>query len=251
VRSASLAALVCAPMFFRARPQTPLRVVSIGAFEYFARLRGTSLGALRRFTIACACDLGGLRDRFYDDATFDRAEYRELRSLLRRLAPESATTHYLRSLRFAERNRPVVVAGEFKDPAAVIAYRTGVLEITLSWLRDIAKVNVDHERFRALLAVASLVQLVDDILDWKDDSASAQPSYVTATLKSGKVFSREAAVRVRLQADRQCAQLITASRRDVAVVPIAIAGLWTWIIIVVLLKIGFLHGNPEPLSAPS
>src|SRR5262249_45824406 len=76
------AVMVCSPMFVAARPKTPLRVFCIAAFEFFARLRGDTLGKRRRLAIAHACDFGSLRDDYYDHHNLDATEYRSLRCKL-------------------------------------------------------------------------------------------------------------------------------------------------------------------------
>src|SRR6188474_2042957 len=93
------AVMVCSPMLLAARPKTPLRVFCIAAFEFLARLRGGTLGRRRRLAMAHACDFGSLRDDYYDDRKLDATEYRSLRCKLRRMAPEAATSRYIRQLR--------------------------------------------------------------------------------------------------------------------------------------------------------
>src|SRR5687768_8251986 len=85
------AVMVCSPMLLEAHPRTPLRVFCIAAFEYLARLRGGTLGRRRRLAIAHACDFGSVRDEYYDEQKLNLAEYRSLRSALRRMVPEAAT----------------------------------------------------------------------------------------------------------------------------------------------------------------
>src|SRR5688572_16354762 len=70
VRMAVSSLFSCIPLSLARRPQTPLRLLCIGAFDYVARLRGRSLDTAARTALACACDLGALRNDFYDQGTF-------------------------------------------------------------------------------------------------------------------------------------------------------------------------------------
>jgi len=169
-------------MLLAARPKTPLRVFCIAALEYLARLRGGTLGRRRRLAIAHACDFGSLRDGYYDHQRLDATEYRSLHCELRRMAPEAATFRYIQQLRQAERSRPILVAGTPGVAGAVIAYGTWVLDLSLLWLQEISGLSVEPVTFHALLSVTGLLQLADDLLDWKDDQAFRRPSHVTAFL---------------------------------------------------------------------
>ena len=231
------AVMVCSPMLVAARPKTPLRVFCIAAFEYLARLRGGTLGRRRRLAIAHACDFGSLRDDYYDHRRLDAAEYRSLRSLLRRMAPEASTSRYICLLRQAERNRPILAASTPKVVDAVIAYRTRVLELTLQWLREISGLSVDSVRFNAFLGVASLTQIADDLLDWKDDQASRRPSYVTAILLDQPGVA--VAVPLRAEADALLQRTVGAARQDAGAVPFAVGGVLTWAFVVLLLRLRF------------
>jgi hypothetical protein len=240
VRSAAtalLAVLACAPMLATGRPKTPLRVLCIAAFEYLARLRGGSLKSGQRLAMACACDFGALRDGFYDHKRLDRREYRSLRDALRRSAPEAATTRYIKQLRQAERNRPIVKADASGVADAVAAYRTQVLELSLAWLKEISGLPVEQSKFHALLGLTCLLQIADDLLDWKDDQAVGNPSYVTAFLVDWP--RRALAPRLRVEAGDFLKGAFAAAREDPDALPFAVAGALTWAFVIVLLRAGF------------
>jgi hypothetical protein len=228
-------------MFFTGRPKTPLRVLCIAAFEHMARWNGGTLGGGVRNAMAHACDFGALRDDFYDHRALDPAEYRLLRGALRRLAPEAATSHYMQQLRFAERTRPVAAENGFQDTAAVFAYRTRVLEVSLLWLQEISLLGMDPVKFRALVAVACLAQLVDDLLDWREDHVCRRPSYVTAYLDGGIAPRGPVAPTLRAHADRWRRQLAAAAREDVGALPFAVAGTVTWVLVAALLSLRVLR----------
>jgi hypothetical protein len=236
-RTALSAAMVCCPLLLGERPKTPLRVFCIAAFEFLARLRGGSLGRRRRLAIAHACDFGSLRDDYYDHRRLDAAEYRSLRYKLRGMAPEAATCRYIRQLRQAERTRPVLAASNPDVANAVIAYRTSVLDLSLRWLQEISGLSVESAKLHVLLSLVGLMQIADDLLDWRDDHAVRRPSYVTAFLLDRP--RRAVATPLRAQADALLRGVVGAARQDAGAVPFAIAGVLTWTFVIALLRLRF------------
>jgi hypothetical protein len=238
-RIAATSLLTCIPMIWAARPRTPLRVLCVGAFEYLARLHGPGLGRAGRLALAHACDVGALCNDFYDQNQFDRTVYRKLRRDLKRLASETATQRYIRELRQTERQRPVAGTHGFHEPSVVISYRLRVLGVSLTWLRTISGQPPEQRSLDALVALVGLVQLVDDLLDWKDDCACRRPSFVTAFLHDWKRPSRASMMPVRLHAKRFRDTLLATSERNPRGVPLAAAGVLVWLLVAVLLRIRF------------
>lgn len=239
VRLAVSSLLSCIPLLLVRRPKTPLRLLCIGAFDYVARLRGHSLGPNARTALACACDLGALRNDFYDQGTFDRRFYRELRHDLRRLVPESATHRYIRDLRQTERGRPAFGPGAFSEPAAVVEYRLRVLVVSLAWLQVISRRSMEPRVFQSFVALVGLIQLVDDLLDWKDDWACRRPTYVTAFLSDSARPSSRSVTPIRLHANRFCGLLIGTMEQDLNVAPLTVAGIFVWVVARALMKVRF------------
>jgi hypothetical protein len=231
------AVMVCFPMLLAARPKTPLRVFCIAAFEFLARLRGGGLGRRRRLAMAYACDFGSLRDDYYDHRKLDASEYRSLRCKIRRIVPEAATSRYIRQLRQAERSRPILTATTSGFANAVIAYRTWVLDLSLRWLQEISGLSTESVKFHVLLSLVGLMQLADDVLDWKDDHADSRPSYVTAFLLDRPRTA--VSTPLRAQADALLQRMVGAARQDAGAVPLAIAGVMTWTFVIALLRIRF------------
>jgi hypothetical protein len=231
------AVMVCFPMLLEARPRTPLRVFCIAAFEYFARLRGGTLGRRRRLAIAHACDFGSLRDEYYDQQKLDLTEYRSLRSALRRIAPEAATFRYIQQLRKAERGRPILSPGTPGVANATIDYRKSVINLSLQWLQVISGLAVERVKFDSIVSLVCLMQLADDLLDWKDDQADRSPSYVTAFLLEQPRTG--IATPLRAQADALLHRTVAAARQDAGAGPFALAGVATWTFVVALLKVRF------------
>jgi hypothetical protein len=231
------AMMVCSPLLLASRPKTPLRVFCIAAFEFLARLRGGTLGRGRRLALAHACDFGSLCDEYYDQRRLDAAEYRLLRCQLRSMAPEAATSRYIQQLRQAERNRPVLESNNAGVFNAVIAYRTWVLDLSLRWLQEISGLSVESVKFHVLLSLVGLLQIADDLLDWKDDQAFQRPTYVTAFLLDRPRTA--VAVPLRAQADALLQRMVGAAREDAGAVPLAIAGILTWTFVIALLRLRF------------
>jgi hypothetical protein len=232
-RSISIAVealLTCAPLLLARRPQTPLRVLCIATFEYLARLHGPGLGSRCRSALASACDFAALRNDFYDQRKLHRTPYRELRRNLRRLVPEPQTRLYIQDLRQAERGRPAFGPHGFSQPAAVAEYRVQVLSLNLRWLQTIAGRPAEPHVFEALVALVNLVQIVDDLLDWKDDWASRRPSYVTAFLNK---------MHIRDYANQSRRVLIAEGTRDPQAAPLALAGIMVWCLAITLLNFRF------------
>ena len=229
------AVMVCAPMLLEARPRTPLRVFCIAAFEYLARLQGDTLGRQRRVAIAHACDFGSLRDEYYDEQKLDLSEYRSLRHALRRIAPEAATFRYIQQLRKAERGRPILSATTPGVARATIGYRKSVIHLSLRWLQVISGLALERAKFHSIVSLVCLMQLADDLLDWKDDLAARSPSYVTAFLLEQPRAG--IAISLRAQADALLRGAVGAARHDAEAVPFALAGMMTWTFVVALLKV--------------
>ena len=236
----ALAVMICFPLLLAARPKTPLRVFCIAAFEFLARLRGGTLGKRRRLAMAFACDFGSLCDDYYDHRRLDASEYRSLRCELRRMAPEADTSRYLRELRQAERGRPILSSGHRGVAGvenAVIAYRSSVLNLSLRWMQEISGLSVETVKFDVLLSLVGLMQIADDVLDWKEDLAAKCPSYVTALLLERP--STGVAIPLRVEADALLRRVIGAAKQDAGVAPFAVASVLTWTLVVALIKVRF------------
>jgi hypothetical protein len=181
----------------RERPKTLLRSLCIAAFDFAARVQGQRLGREKRKTLARLLDLGALINDHFDQYRFRDRSYRHLRKLL--TAEEDARAVYLayfRDLRRVERNRPrlrMPCQSGLLDRAA--QYREDVVRLSLLALAAIAlgppsRADVDDPRQPAaedsclphLFALVMLLQLCDDLLDWRNDWRDRLPSFATAAL---------------------------------------------------------------------
>jgi hypothetical protein len=141
--------------------------------------------------------LGALINDHFDQHRFCIRSYRKLRKRL--AANETARTVYLgyfRELRRAERNRPRLrIACREGIPQAVADYRESVVRISLSALAAIAfgqpsgGTRVDSRKSRAeeaclsrLFGLVMLIQICDDLRDWRGDWRAGLPTFATAEL---------------------------------------------------------------------
>jgi hypothetical protein len=239
LKLAAASLFTCAPLLFARRPQTPLRVLCISAFDYAARLDGSKLDRARRTALACACDFGAMRNDFYDQRELNPEAYRELRRNMRQLVPQAATRDYIRDLRDVERGRPVFEVGGFSKPEAVIEYRTRVLAVSLAWLQSISRRSLEPVMFEAFLALVGLLQVVDDLIDWRDDWVSRRPTYVTAFLREWTPPPRQAVIHLRAHADHFRRSLVAASDRRLEIAPLSLAGGVVWLTAMVLMRMRF------------
>ena len=179
------------------RPGTALRTLCVVAFDFMARAGGQRLGREERRALSCLLDLGALINDHFDQHRFCKCSYRKLR---RQLAANETVPMvyraYFRELRQAERNRPRLRlpcrAGILKETAA---YRETVVRISLSALAAIALGQPNggemDDRWNAraeeaccsqLFALVMLIQICDDLLDWRRDWRAGLPTFATAEL---------------------------------------------------------------------
>jgi hypothetical protein len=181
----------------RDRPGTVLRSLCVAAFDFAARVNGQRLGQETRRALSRVLDLGALINDHFDEHRFCKRRYRELRKQL--TGNETVLAAYrdhFRSLRRVERNRPPL---QLPCRASILRevadYREEVVRLSLSTLAAIAfgqPNRADFARPRKpaapdaclphLFALVMLIQILDDLLDWRNDWHARLPSYVTAAL---------------------------------------------------------------------
>jgi hypothetical protein len=236
---AAASLFTCARMLLSRHPRTPLRVLCIGALEYLARVNGQRLDSTTRLSLAYACDFGALLNDYYDRGQLDRSLYRKLRCGLRRLSLKTSTHRYIRELRKAERGRPSFGPEGFAESGAVVEYRIRVVVLSLTWLQVLSHQLIGPRLFQALVALVGMVQLADDLVDWKEDWACRRPTYVTAFLGDRTTSREPMSMHIELQANRLRGQLMAAYECELKVAPLMLAGFLTWLLVMVLTKIRF------------
>jgi hypothetical protein len=183
--------------FGQDRPATPLRSLCVAALDYIARTDGQQLDRKKRMSLNCVMNLGALMNDHFDQHDFSKRDYRKLRKQL--AADETARAVYrvyFRKLRQMERNRPrLETPGRENLANEVAGYRENVVRLSLSALAAIALPKPEgadrlgsqafyreEGYIQHLFTLVMLIQICDDLLDWRRDWRTGLPTYVTAQL---------------------------------------------------------------------
>jgi hypothetical protein len=181
----AMAAVAMNLRFFAARrPGTPLRVLSLIAISTVLRSRGIVMPPQQRRAVIEAMDLGArLNDRFDGDAC-DAEELRESVACFKKSAHREVVWNYAKRLRRLVRTRP----GIAESAVAVRRYREAVNRVSLAVLwalasqRNLADAELDIERepdLKLLFQMVMQFQLIDDVLDARQDRCRSLPSFAT------------------------------------------------------------------------
>jgi len=162
----------------RNKPPTPVRWLCLKALTYIAYSEKRELPTETLDALVAALELGVTINRFYDGKRrLPVGRYRYLREKL----PPEPTSSYLGRIRGLERRRP-----QCDDWPAVYQYRRDVLEVSLSYLAQLAGIRSR----RVLLSLCSLIQLVDDVLDRNTDRTLALPTFLSEGAPSPEQLAR-------------------------------------------------------------
>lgn len=179
------------PLFFRAAPRTPLRALAILALDTLHVLR-TSRPLPRRklHELALVLDFQACTNAAWDGKRLCPEEYR---ATLRRMEKAGLVPYvedYLGRLRALEGRRPPL-GGDRRNFDVVRAYREEVVRLSLATVTAIAlDAESLEEAIRAtrcdrdvhtLFRMALQCQVIDDILDYREDVAAGLPSFLSAT----------------------------------------------------------------------
>lgn len=180
-----LAALGANSQLFLARqPATPLRVLALIALGVALRSRGLKMGADLRRAIVEALDFGALLNDRFDGDVHDAAALRAKISWFANSGYRKVARYYAKRLRHLERSRPAICEGL----AAVKCYRENVNHVSLTFLwalaRDVnfadAELEIRQETdLRLLYQMVMLSQLIDDLIDVRQDLCRCLPSFAT------------------------------------------------------------------------
>ncbi len=178
------------PLFFRAAPRTPLRVLCIIALDTVHVLRnGQRLPRKRCWQLAAFLDFQACTNAVWDGKDLGTAEYRALRQRLEKAGLGLWITEYLSRLGELESRRPSPGGGRlhFDD---VRSYREAVVRLSLATITAIAlKAECLEDAMRAtycdsdvamLFGMAMQCQIIDDVVDYRDDLSAGLPSFLTA-----------------------------------------------------------------------
>lgn len=171
------------PLFFRASPQTPLRVLGIVAFDTLHVLRTSRpLPALRVADLATFLDFEGCANAEWDHKDLCETECRAIRQRLEDAGLGARIEQYRRELRALEGSRPSA-GGDHRRFSEVREYREAVARLSLSTAAAIALPSPaeDDADVDTLCRILMQCQIVDDVLDYDEDVSAGLPSFLTAT----------------------------------------------------------------------
>lgn len=190
----------CLPLFFSARPRTPLRVLCIIAFDTLSRLRsGKPLLQWQRQTLAALLDFGACVNAAFDNKGYCPHEYRNTLQLLEAAGIRSSVAKYLRRLRDLERSRPLPGGGSWHFQKVAL-YREEVIRLSLGMvaataarrpcLDDAIRALDCDPDLNLLFRIVMQCQIIDDVLDYSQDLSTGLPSFLTASLSLPQALER-------------------------------------------------------------
>jgi Lipopolysaccharide kinase (Kdo/WaaP) family len=192
---ASLVSLGCflggLPLFFRATPRTPLRVLCVIALDTVHVLRtARPLPRSRCHQLAAFLDFQACTNAVWDGKDLYAPEYRALRERLERVGLGVWITEYLSRLRELELRRPPI-GGDLQRFDDVRSYREAVVRLSLATIAAIAlsaecldegiRATYCDSDVAALFRMAMQCQIIDDVIDYRQDRSLGLPSFLTAT----------------------------------------------------------------------
>ena len=190
----SLAAFRCflrgLPLFVAATPKTPLRVLCVMALDTLHLLRHSQpMPRARLRQVAMLLDFEACTNAEWDQKGLCRIEYQSLRLQLEQAGLGSLIDDYLTRLGYVENRRPCI-GGAQPQFDEVRAYREAVARLSLAppvaIALDVASLEaamrateVDAD-VASLFRIAMLCQIIDDVMDYREDRAAGLPSFLTA-----------------------------------------------------------------------
>ena len=192
---ASLVSLACflrgLPLFFCATPKTPLRVLCVIALDTVHVLRnGRPVPRSRCKQLAAFLDFQACTNAVWDGKDLCPAEYCALRQRLEIVGLGVWITEYLSRLRELETRRPSI-GGDLQRFNDVRSYREAVARLSLATITAIAlnadcldegiRATYDDGDVAALFRMAMHCQIIDDVIDYRQDLSAGLPSFLTAS----------------------------------------------------------------------
>lgn len=186
------------PLFFAARPRTPLRVLCIMAFDTLHRLRTSQrLPSHRVRVLAALLDFGACANAAFDGKKFCPREFHRTRQLLEDAGFGSTAEEYWRRIQELERRRPCLDGNRLQFQR-VRSYREDVVQLSLGVLTtaafglDCLDDGIQAIRAESDLAIVFRVvmqcQIIDDVVDYSQDAAAGLPSFLTAPESLPRTF---------------------------------------------------------------
>ncbi len=186
------------PLFFAARPRTPLRVLCLMAFDTFHRLRTSQRLPIQRIRLlATLLDFGACANAAFDGKKFCPQEFHRTRQLLEEAGFGSTAEEYWRRIQELERRRPDP-GGNRMQFQRVRTYREDVVRLSLGVLTTtvfgldclddgIQTVRAEGD-LAILFGIVMQCQIIDDVVDYSKDAAVGLPSFLTASESLQQAF---------------------------------------------------------------
>lgn len=183
--------LRCLPLFFSARPKTPLRVLCVMTFDMLHMLRRSKpLPAAKRRMMAALLDFGACMNAMFDNKDYCRKDLRLTRRILAEAGLNSFVEEFLRRLWELERRRPLPLDDDWQFHK-IRSYREAVIRLSLGMIAATARdaQSIDEgiratycdDDLKILFRIAMQCQIVDDVLDYSKDMSAGLPSFLTAS----------------------------------------------------------------------
>jgi hypothetical protein len=192
---AALVSIACLlrglPLFLSAGPATPLRALCIVALDTVHVLRySRPLSRQKRKELGTLLDFQACTNAVWDRKPLCAAEYQALRQRLEKAGLGVWITEYLDRISELETRRPRV-GGDRQRFDEVRSYREAVARLSLATIAAIA-LNAEcledaiHSTYcesdvSALFRMAMQCQIIDDVVDYKEDLSAGLPSFLTAS----------------------------------------------------------------------
>jgi hypothetical protein len=178
------------PLFFCATPKTPLRALCIIALDTVHVLRNARpLPRSRCKQLAALLDFQACTNAVWDRKDLRAPEYRALRKRLESVGLGMWVTVYLGHIRELESRRPSI-GGDPQRFDDVRSYREAVARLSLATVTAIALNAEDLDEgirathcdndVAALFRMAMQCQIIDDVIDYREDLSAGLPSFLTA-----------------------------------------------------------------------
>lgn len=186
------------PLFFSARPKTPLRVLCIIAVDAISMLRRSQrLTSSEIRMLAVLLDFGACANAVIDNKEFCRHEFESTLRQLMHAGVGTTIAEFLGRLRELERKRPSP-GGDRWQFQRVRLYREAVVRLWLGIVVGTALGNrsVDEgmratysdQGLEALFRIVMQCQIMDDVLDFSQDSRAGLPSFLTGVGSLSQAF---------------------------------------------------------------
>jgi hypothetical protein len=188
--SATISMLRGLLLFLSGRPRTLLRALCIAAFDAIHRLRNGKRLSMRDLKmLAALLDLGACANAAFDRKKSCRQERRVIMRSLEEAGIGVTVAEYLRRLGRLEGGRPLP-GGDRSRFQRVSLYREAIVRLSLGMVAIAPRGNQSLDEAIAathgdgdlnlLFRIAMQCQIIDDVLDYSQDSSAGLPSFLTA-----------------------------------------------------------------------